>query len=444
MKAALELSSKPNRNGLFEIYVRIQEGNKKKRIKANIAVKQNQFKSKNHNMKWVINHPNHVAINADLRALIESYEDVVFTNSVLNDRVKLQEMVQNLGGEVDSHKVLTSVPRFTPELIINSVKKATISKAIIPFWEVKMSQMLNYNQSKGYQQVLNNWKAYTELEKLGSLDFKQIDVNILKGFENYLIGTKKLTSCTAYTNLKKIRKLFNDAIAEKIISRSDYVFDGYKMPKCLTKKKERLNIEELKEFKKVQYESGSLHKTVQQAFLLAFNMAGVRIEDVLTLRWAYVKNDRIEYTMKKTGGYKSFKITPQLKEILDYFKSIATGSIYIIPILEDGIEDDNSHFYKKGMDAKERSEIYKKYIGKKTSLVNKYLKLIADDACIDTRISTHIARHTFATIAIKKTDGNVKFLQDAFDHTDPKITQGYMRDLDMDSMDEGMGKATDI
>jgi len=43
MKAALELSSKPNRDGLFEIYIRIQEGKKKKRIKANIAVKQNQL-----------------------------------------------------------------------------------------------------------------------------------------------------------------------------------------------------------------------------------------------------------------------------------------------------------------------------------------------------------------------------------------------------------------
>lgn len=58
MKASLELSSKKNRDGLFEIYIRIQEGNVKKRIKANIAVAKNQFKSKNHNQEWVQKHSN--------------------------------------------------------------------------------------------------------------------------------------------------------------------------------------------------------------------------------------------------------------------------------------------------------------------------------------------------------------------------------------------------
>ena len=62
MKAALELSSKKNRDGLFEIYVRIQDGNKKRRIKANVAVAKTQFKSKNHNLQWVIKHPNAKAI----------------------------------------------------------------------------------------------------------------------------------------------------------------------------------------------------------------------------------------------------------------------------------------------------------------------------------------------------------------------------------------------
>lgn len=54
MKAALELSSKKNNNGLYEIYIRVQDNlGKKKRIKANCAITKNQFKSKNHNLSWV-------------------------------------------------------------------------------------------------------------------------------------------------------------------------------------------------------------------------------------------------------------------------------------------------------------------------------------------------------------------------------------------------------
>ncbi len=431
MKAALELSSKPNRDGLFEIYIRIQEGKKKKRIKANIAVKSNQFKAKNHNLKWVHNHPNQHAINSDLKALIESYNDVLFSNSVLNNRFSLQSVVKDLDGEVPSKRIVATVPKLTPELVIHSVKKSTLSNKMIPFWEVKMEQMLNYNQKKGYQQVLNNWKAFTEKNKLGDLEFKQINLNTLKDFENYLIGFKKLESSTAYTNLKKIRKLFNDAIREKIITRADYIFADYKMPKAVSKKKERLDIDEMKEFAKMEYENGSLIKTVQQAFLLAFNMAGVRIEDILTLKWTYISKDRIEYSMNKTGAGNSFKITPQIREILNYFKSISTGSIYIVPILKDGIED-------------ETSEVYKKEIGNKTSVVNKYLKKIGEDACIDKKISTHVSRHSFASIAAKKSNGNIQFLQSALKHSDPKITQGYLKDLDIYSMDEGMQNVTSL
>ena len=56
------------------------------------------------------------------------------------------------------------------------------------------------------------------------------------------------------------------------------------MPKVKATKKEKLTIDELKLFIEQEYENGSVIKTSQQAFMLAFNMAGVRIEDVLTLK----------------------------------------------------------------------------------------------------------------------------------------------------------------
>ena len=403
MKAALELGNQPNKNGLWEIYVRISQEGKVKRIKANIAVEKRQFKSKKHNMKWVHNHPNHAKINSELRALIDQYDDIILNSSV--------------------HK-----KALTPELVLHKMKTGIQTESMIKYWERKMSQMLNYNQKKGYQQTLNNWNEFTEDAKLGDLDFKQISKFILKEFENFLYG-KNQQSSTVYTNLKRIRSVFNQAIKEEVLTPGDYVFKGYAMPKANSVKKERLNIEELGEFAKVVYKKGSLHKTVQQAFLLSVNLAGVRIEDILTLKWSYVKNCRISYRMEKTGSNNTFQIKPKIQAILDYFKSISTGSIYIIPILKDGIED-------------QPSEVYKKEIGNKTSLINKYLKLIADDARIDKRITTHIARHTFASAAYKKTGGNVEFVKNALKHKDSKTTRIYLENLNDDSLDDMMDDVT--
>jgi integrase/recombinase XerD len=399
MKAALQLGNQSNKNGLYEIYIRISDNGKMKRIKANIAVEKRQFKSKNHNMKWIVNHPNHSSLNSDLRLLISKYDDIVFSSSVKN-------------------KILT------PELVLHKIKKGIETESVVKFWEVKMVQMLNYNHRKGYRQSLNNWNEFTSLAKLGDLNFKQIDVYILKEFENYMLG-KGLKTSTVYTNLKRLRSIFNMAIKEQVISVGDYIFKAYTMPKANSSKKERLTQEELKEFAKIDYKKNSLHKTIQQAFLLAVNLAGIRIEDALTLKWSYIKNERISYTMEKTDSITSFKITLQIQDILDYFKSLKTNSIYIIPILKDGIED-------------KPNEIYKKEIGSKTALMNKYLKLIADDACIDKRITTHTARHTFASIAYKKTGGNVEFVKNALKHKDAKITQIYLDSLNDDSLDDTM------
>lgn len=413
MKAALELASKKNRDGLFEIYIRIQDGDKKRRIKANCAVTKAQFKSKNHNMQWVRNHPNAKKINADLKLLFDKYNDVLFNEKVGNKSV-------------------------TPEAIIYKATKGKKSTSLIDFFETKIKQMLEYNQRKGYVQVLNNWKAYTEKEKLGDLDFTQIDVGILKGFENYLFK-KGLESSTVYSNLKRVRSCFNMAIKEQIIAVGDYIFKAYTMPKAKAAKKEKLTIDELKSFIAQDYENGSLKKTSQQSFLLAFNMAGVRIEDILTLKWSDVKKERIEYIMAKTGALNSHLITPQINNILDYFKSIHDGERkLIVPVMNEKIAE------LKNSKVEKDNEDYKKEISRKTALINKFLGQIAADLAIDKKISTHIARHTFASIAIKKSNGDINFVQNVLKHSNPKITQVYLASLDNDSIDDKMRDVTNL
>ena len=405
MKAALELSSKPNRNGLFEIYIRVQDGQKKKRIKANIAVKKNQFKSKNHNLKWVHNHPNQASINSDLKMLVEEYNDNL-----------LQALVEKR--------------TITPESLIFTINSEQKSLSIAKYCDSKILQMLNYNHRKGYQQAINNWNSYLTKEKLGDLHFNQVSVFILKGFENYLIK-KGLQASTVYTNMKRIRSLFNMAIKEQLIRIEDYIFKAYTMPKANKAKKEKLTADELVRFSNVVYENASLNKICQQSFLLSFNLAGVRIADILTLEWKHIANNRIQYRMEKTGELNSHKITPQIKNILDYFKVYGGKNKYVLPILDENLQSISN-------------EEYKKEIGRKTSLVNKYLSKIAKDAGIDKKITTHIARHTFASIAIRKTNGNINFVQNALKHSSPLITQAYLDSLDEESLDDQMGMVTNL
>ncbi|MCU0359465.1 MAG: site-specific integrase [Bacteroidia bacterium] len=413
MKAALELASKRNRDGLFEIYVRIQDGNAKRRVKANIAVAKNQFKSKNHNLHWVRNHANAKKINADLKLMLDEYNDSIFKGLV-------------------EKRVLT------PALVKHQSKQKEASQSLVKYFEQKINQMLEYNQRRGYVHVLKYWCNYTESAGLGDLEFKQVTVNILKGFENYLYK-KGLSSNTVYGHMKRLRSCYNMAIKEEIISVGDYIFKAYTMPKVRASKKEKLSPEELKAFMSLEYENGTNIKTAQQIFLLSFNLAGMRIEDVLTLTWKHVKKDRIEYEMTKTGALSSFRINPQIKAILDYFKTNKKpNSALIVPMMDEKIAK-----LKNSRDEKE-NELYKKEVSRKTSLVNKFLKEIAKDAEIDKKVSSHIARHTFASIAIKRSNGDINFVQNALKHSNPKITQIYLASLDNEYLDKKMDEVTNL
>jgi site-specific recombinase XerD len=318
----------------------------------------------------------------------------------------------------------------SPESVIRNINTSNISMSLVKYWKNKMALMLEYNHRKGYQATLNNWLAYTKSENYGDLDFKQIDVDVLKGFENYFLK-RGLKSTTAYTNLKRIRALFNSAIKEGILEVGDYIFKAYTMPRPNKAKKEKLTVEEIKLFRDMEYPEGSIIKTSQQSFMLAFNMAGARIADILTLEWTNIGNGRIEYRMSKTGALNSFKLTSQLNAIIAYFKSVKPERRYIVPMLEDNAVELGN-------------EAFKKKISSKTAEINSNLKKIAEDAGITKKISTHISRHSFSSIAIKKSNGDVNFVKNALKHSTLAITQAYIDDLDTESLDEKMGNITDL
>jgi integrase/recombinase XerD len=65
-------------------------------------------------------------------------------------------------------------------------------------------------------------------------------------------------------------------------------------------------------------------------------------------------------------------------------------------------------------------------------------------AGIDKNISSHIARHTFASIADKKLGGDLKDLQAMLGHSSRAMTEIYIRDLrKYDEMDDVADKVFD-
>jgi integrase/recombinase XerD len=395
-----ELMHCENKAGLRQIYIRITQNKKHIRKKVGIAVKSNEWE--NTHGAWVTKkNPEHKFYNTTIQSQLTKYE-------------KQYLSLKEESNDIDKKDVFVAV------------NKINAKRDFLSYWDEIRKEMKEFNNYKGYDTTR---KKIIEFEGSDKFDFKLINMEWLVRFENWLKG-KDLCNESIHGHQKRLRKVWNVAISNKVIDNGLYPFgrNGYKLPNISTKTKkiERLDVDELKVFFKLQYDRNELIYYVHKGFELSFNCAGIRIEDLLTLKWSNVKNGRISYNMKKgvtNGKLKTFEITQSIKNILDGLKlDTSKQTDYLLPFLSIGIE-------------KQSNENYKKEIGRKTSLYNKYLKKIAIDIGTEKNLTSHLARHSWAAFTYEKTN-DLKLIQENLGQNDIKVTMGYIGRLSTKKNDE--------
>jgi integrase/recombinase XerD len=424
IKFRFEINDKPNRLGLNEVFLVVTDSGKKQKIKTEVYTKNDSFgvfkdvltaKGKKINKrvltygKWITNKDKEAAYkNNKLKNKIEEFKNAY-------DKTKEKDKYVN------------------KESVIRSVENKYALIDVIAVFDRRLKELSNdYSNEKGYKTTKTHLLNFLRKENSSEvIDFRHIDRLFLQRFEKYLFETINggdASDASVHAQMKRLRAIFNYAITEGVITPDVYPFRSYTLPTVTKKFKERLSVEELEQFETVKYEDGTALFHTQNIFLLAVKLAGTRIEDMLTMRVKNIASGRITFNMKKgntNGKLKSFKITDKIKAILDHYVSQKSKpNDLIFPFLPPAIDT----FSKPE---------YKKEIGRKTSLINKYLKLIADDACISKKITTHISRHSFASAALRKTK-DIKALQEALGHSDPKITIEYLKELNIENLDEMM------
>jgi integrase len=137
-------------------------------------------------------------------------------------------------------------------------------------------------------------------EFLGNRDipFSEITPVLLKQFKAWLHGTRTITERTVVNHLIVIRTIFNQAIAAKHVDPKYYPFGKggiiIKFPDTL---KIGLMPEDIAAIE--QAEVNGFENHARNLWLFSFYFAGMRISDVLRLKWSDFQNDRLFYKMGK-------------------------------------------------------------------------------------------------------------------------------------------------
>lgn len=352
--------------------------------------------------------------------------------------IKINPLAKKVNSEIDKQirKILTARDRLEANeqsLSSRNLKKQVISKdlgysdkSFIQYWE-NQNKLLERNQAYGtlktYKSILKELKeGFLENRGLG---FEDISIDFLEEYKGYL-KSAGYSKNTIHNHLKTFRSILYKAIKEpgkNYFSQDKNPFFAFKLEADNTQRKERLSPEEIKKLEELILDKGTRQFDARNMFLFSFYCAGIRIGDLIQLTWSNVQDGRLVYEMGKTGKKRSVKLLPQALHILKFYTIKGSKpEDFIFPFLRKDINRINKAYFKKQLEAK-------------AALINKSLKQLAEKAEIKKKLSSHIARHSFADIA-RKRKTSLLDIQKLLGHSDSKTTQIYLDSFDLESQDE--------
>ena len=426
-------------DGRFPIAIRITKDRKTKYIFTGKYVFEKEWDVENTKVKR--SHENSNRLNAFLRKKLREVEEISDNAEVANEDISLKQIKnkakrktnkvsffqlaveriknKNLEGTFSVAKSELSILYNIHEFLTFNTS-LTKSKAIDGIKERRKERISKART--GEQNLEDDLRFFSQNQ---SLAFSDIDMAFINRFKSFCASYLEQQSRTVTNQLIFIRTIYNQAIKESLADPRKYPFGG-ENEKIRIKSGNKIGLtrEEVTKIENLDLEEGSTIWHTRNVWLFAFYLAGIRISDVLELKWSDFMDGRLYYEMNKNEKPLSLKLTEQPLEILsNYTKDKVSNMDYVFPFLKKADESNERDLFTKIRNA--------------TKLLNKYLKKIADQCGIEKTLSNHIARHTFGNIAGDRI--HPLMLQKLYRHSDLKTTIQYQSNFIHKEADEALG-----
>ncbi len=303
---------------------------------------------------------------------------------------------------------------------IQSNKHATFFKQA----DIYLDNLKNHGKFNRWSADKPRIERFREFLDGSDITFSEINPSLLKRFKAYLKGTRSISDRTMVNHLVVIRTIFNQAISANIVDRKYYPFGkGKVVIKFPDSLKMGLVPEEVKAMEDLKLIPGSLINHARNVWLFSFYFAGMRVSDVLRLKWSDFQDERMYYSMGKNDKAGSLKIPEKALKILNQYKRKSPIHNLVFPDLET---------------LPTLGDLYaiQQRINQKVKKINEGLVDIAKLIETDKKLTMHIARHTFGNISGDKIP--IQMLQKLYRHSSITTTIGYQANFIYKDIDDSL------
>jgi hypothetical protein len=297
------LERKMKKNGEVPIYLRITKNQKYRYISTGVSVLPKDWNPKTSEVRKT--HRNYKSLNQKLQGIVDEAQS---KSDDLNPGEKTLNNIKDSLKESDGIKFLEYGNNF-----IKSLEKES------NFFEVKLTKVL-----------LGNLEKFMRGK---NFEFGDITPKKVTDFRNYLATEFKNNPNTINGKMKRLRRIFNQAFSEELITTNPFV--SYKSLSASEVQKTRLTMGQMDALKALNLKPDSLQYHVRNAFMFSFYNAGIRFGDLCRIRWKNIVDNNLIYRMSKTGTPKMVPLSTPARAIVDLYRtSTSNENEFMFPFLK--------------------------------------------------------------------------------------------------------------
>lgn len=262
--------------------------------------------------------------------------------------------------------------------------------------------------------IINQFRKFMDSNNISEIFIGDITENLVRDFIAWGLERGRKT-VTIEKYLETVCKICRQATADGLLPKESLqAIADITLDKCIDDNTHRkikyLSTNETSELVKLGYKLANPKQyAVLDMFLFAYYACGMRISDIITLRWCDIDLNKkeLDKIQVKTRGRNIIPLTDEALEILRRWQG--QHEVFVFGLLPDDF-----NLMDEEMLRTRRNSI--------TSFINKSLEIIAKKAGLDKKVSFHMARHSWAVAALEQ-GMSISMISSLLGHTSTTITE---------------------
>ena len=303
---------------------------------------------------------------------------------------------------------------YTIDDIAKEIQQLPSSQSVFTFFRqqiVKKEQMQCIGTKSNYVSAANRFMEFRGNE---DLTFSQMTSEMMEMYQAWL-WNRGVGQNTVAFYLRTLRTLYNKAVEAGQAPPND-IFSHVQTANVRTAKR-AITVKEIRKIEKLDLPRGFSLDKARDLFLISFYLRGMAFVDMAFLKKTDLKCSMVNYNRRKTHQNLNIEWMKPMQTIIDKYAEQTKDSPYLLPILT-GKETSPYTAYRKV----EHNTNYN-------------LKKIGEMVGLKIPLTTYVARHTWASVALHM-NIPIAIISEGMGHNSFKTTQIYLQSLDMATINE--------